>query len=186
MQLFSLLLNSNEPWHWSISGIIIGLVVPALLVVGNKSFGISSSLKHLCSIVIPSKSSFFNYNLNQYYWSFIFIVGMILGGAISHFTSSANPLVLGAKTNDFLKNLNLNPPTGLYPADFYNFQNTQGILLFILGGFLIGFGTRWANGCTSGHSIFGIANLKLSSLIATICFFIGGLLMTHFILPTLL
>jgi len=58
--------------------------------------------------------------------------------------------------------------------------------MLVGGGILIGFGTRWAGGCTSGHAISGLSNLQLPSLIAVIGFFIGGIIMTYFLLPTIL
>ena len=187
MSFFSLFnIFSNGLWHWSISGFIIGIIVPALLLVGNKSFGISSSLKHICSIALPLKTSFFNYDLKPHYWSFYFMGGVVLGGAISYILGNPPALELGPKTMTFLNNNNLALPVSLYPKDLYNFHNIHGILLIVIGGFLIGFGTRWAQGCTSGHSIFGIANFQKASFIATIAFFIGGLTMTHFILRHLI
>lgn len=183
MSLYSLFLTSNNGlWHWSISGIIIGLIVPALLIIGNKPFGISSSLRHICSIAIPTNLSFFKYDLKPHYWSLFFTGGIIIGGAISHILGSPKTLDLGPKTLLFLNDNNLGIPTSLYPTEIFNFQNSKGIILMVIGGFLVGFGTRWAKGCTSGHSIFGMANLHKSSIIATISFFVGGLLMTHFII----
>ena len=79
--------------------------------------------------------------------------------------------------------------SGLAPNDIFNFSSlltVKGFIMMVIGGFLVGFGTRYANGCTSGHSIMGISNLQLSSLIATCCFFAGGLIMTWLILPTLM
>jgi len=181
MSLFFSAILNNDPWHWSISGLIIGLIVPALLLIGNKSFGVSSSLKHLCALAIPHKTSFFNYELKPHYWSFFLVGGVVLGGVISLLVGETTFIELGEKTNSFLEQHELSEPTALYPIDLYNFQNSKGIILILIGGFLVGFGTRWANGCTSGHSIFGISNLKLVSLYATISFFIGGLLMTHFL-----
>ena len=187
MSLFSLFLISKDGlWHWSISGIIIGLTVPALLLIGNKSFGVSSSLRHICSLVLPVKSSFFDYDLKPHLWSIFLIVGIIIGGVISNILGNPTSLDLGPKTTIFLENYNLASPTTLYPTDLFNYQNSKGIILIVVGGFLIGFGTRWANGCTSGHSIFGIANLQKASLIATVSFFIGGLSMTHFIIHYIL
>ncbi len=186
MSVFFTSILNNDPWHWSISGLIIGLIVPALLIIGNKSFGVSSSLKHICALTIPKKSSFFNYNLKPHYWSFYLVGGVILGGALSLLLGETTFLELGEKTTSFLESNNLSKPTALYPIDLYSFQNPKGIILILLGGFLVGFGTRWANGCTSGHSILGIANLKLASLYATISFFIGGLIMTHFLIHYIL
>lgn len=182
----TLAIYNNEPWHWAISGVLIGLMVPALLLVGNKQFGISSSLRHLCAIVLPTKSDFFNYNLKPHLWSFYLIAGAIIGSLLSWLAGPTTELKLGQRTLDFLHDRGLTLPTSLYPSDLFNLHNSSGIVLMVIGGFLIGFGTRWANGCTSGHSIFGIANLRLASIVATIAFFAGGLLMTHFLLPLLI
>lgn len=187
MSLFSLLLISKDGlWHWSISGIIIGLTVPALLFIGNKSFGVSSSLRHICSLVLPINSPFFDYDLKPHLWSIFLIGGIIIGGLLTNMLGNPTNLELGPKTTAFLESYNLESPSALYPTDLFNYQNSKGIILILVGGFLIGFGTRWANGCTSGHSIFGIANLQKASIIATVSFFIGGLSMTHFIIQYIL
>ncbi|MFT4533738.1 MAG: putative membrane protein YedE/YeeE [Saprospiraceae bacterium] len=187
MKLMFFISNTGEPMHWAIAGLIIGLVVPALLLIGNKNFGVSSTLRHLCTIVLPSKrKGFFSYDLKPHYWSLIFIIGIALGGLIAHFYNPDPTLSVGEKTSTFLLQNNVKNTAGLYPGDLFSLQNTKGLILLIVGGFLVGFGTRYANGCTSGHSIFGIANLQISSIIATIAFFAGGLTMTYFILPIIL
>jgi len=76
----------------------------------------------------------------------------------------------------------------LLPPELFateNLGSLKNLGLLIIAGFLVGFGTRYAGGCTSGHAITGLSNLQIPSLIAVIGFFIGGLLMTHFILPLL-
>lgn len=181
-----LFIGTDTPMHWSIAGIIIGLVVPTLLVVGNKNFGVSSTLRHLCAIALPADKGYFGYDVKSHYWSLLFILGIGIGGVASHLHHPNVVIETGAKTVDFLNENNIQNNGGLYPTDLFNTKNTKGLLLLIIGGFLVGFGTRYANGCTSGHSIFGLANFQLSSLIATISFFIGGLLMTYFLLPYLL
>ena len=187
MKFIIFISNNGTPMHWAIAGLIIGLVVPALLLVGNKNFGVSSSLRHMCAIALPSKKKgFFNYDIKPHYWSLIFISGIALGGLIAHFYNPDSTLTIGKKTTTFLMENNIENTGGLYPIGLYNLQNIKGLILLIFGGFLVGFGTRYANGCTSGHSIFGIANFQLSSVIATIAFFAGGLAMTYFILPIIL
>ncbi len=187
MKLIIFISNTGEPMHWAAAGLFIGLVVPALLLVGNKKFGVSSTLRHLCAIAIFSKKKgFFNYDIKVHYWSLIFIAGIAIGGFIAHLYNPDSTLSVGKKTTTFLVNSNIENKGGLYPSDLYNLQNNKGLLLLDIGGFFVGFGTRYANGCTSGHSIFGIANFQLSSVIATLAFFAGGLTMTYFILPIIL
>jgi len=145
---------------WLIYGIAIGLFVPLTLIVGNKLFGISSSLIHLCSVIIPKKLSvkILDYDFKEHKWKFYFVIGIILGGFI---------------TVNFLSNDEMR----FLPDDYYSFT---GLIKLFIGGILVGFGTRYANGCTSGHSITGLALLQKSSLVATGSFFIGGLLFTFF------
>jgi uncharacterized membrane protein YedE/YeeE len=187
MKIIFFISQTGEPMHWVIAGLIIGLVVPALLLVGNKNFGVSSTLRHLCVIALPSKKKgFFNYDIKPHYWSLIFIIGITIGGFIAHLYNPDSTLAVGEKTTSYLLENSVENTGGLYPSDLFNIKNIKGLILLIIGGFFVGFGTRYANGCTSGHSIFGIANFQLSSLIATAAFFAGGLAMTYFILPLIL
>lgn len=144
--------------NWLIYGAMIGLFVPITLLIGNKQFGISSSLQNLCALVIPkSKGIFSSKELSKNSWKLYFAIGIVLGGFIaSNFFSRQNTIYL--------------------PDEYYT---VDGIIILFVGGLLVGFGTRYANGCTSGHSITGLSLLKLSSLIATISFFIGGLIYTY-------
>lgn len=147
-------------WPWYITGPLIGLFVPFLLIVSNKLLGISSSLQHICSIVLNTKKfSASGYNVTSNRWKFLFVIGILLGGLICKL---------------FLTNSGVT----FLPENYYS---AKGLILLFAGGFLVGFGTRYANGCTSGHSISGISTFQLSGLIATISFFIGGLIYTHFI-----
>lgn len=143
---------------WLVYGLIIGLFVPTTLLIGNKQFGISSSLQNLCALVIPkSKSIFSTKDLSNNNWKLYFAVGIVAGG--------------------FLASNFFNPQNTIYlPNEYYSFN---GIIILFFGGLLVGFGTRYANGCTSGHSITGLSLLKLSSLIATVSFFVGGLIYTY-------
>jgi len=186
MKLIVIFLGADAPMHWSIAGLIIGLIVPTLLLIGNKAFGVSSTLMHMCRVVLPKDKGLFNYDLKPHYWSLLFILGIGLGGFLAHLYHPNIKLDLGEKTELFLNENSVVNDGGLYPSNLYNTNNKKGLVLLIIGGLLIGFGTRYANGCTSGHSIFGMANLQLTSLIATIAFFAGGLLMTYLILPAIL
>ena len=187
MKILLFISTNNEPMHWAIAGLIIGLVVPSLLIVGNKSFGVSSSLRHICTIVLPEKKKgFFNYDLKPHYWSLIFVSGIAIGGFVGHIINPDIILGVGERTTTFLSENSIDKSEGLYPTDLFSLANIKGLILLIVGGFLVGFGSRYANGCTSGHAIFGIANFQFASIIATLAFFAGGLTMTHFILPIIL
>lgn len=180
----------SNPWHWSLSGVMIVLVMFLLLMAG-KSFGVSSSFKVVCSIVAGRESaSYFDFDWKDFSWLLLFVLGSIIGGYISHnFLGSSEPVQISQATINDLAALGIEAPSeGLLPQQIFSFDylmTVQGIVLFILGGFAIGFGTRWAGGCTSGHAITGLSNLQLPSLIAVIGFFIGGLFTTHLIYPLL-
>src|SRR5258708_1271976 len=180
----------TQPWPWYIAGPLIGLMVPLLLLAGNKAFGISSTLRHFCAACIPTKAKFFQYDWKAESWNMVFAFGMVLGGFIAGYLfQNPNPIALSENAIESMNQLGVKNYSGLIPSDVFNFAallTLRGFLLMVVGGFLIGFGTRYAGGCTSGHAIMGIATLQWSSLVATICFMIGGFIMTWFILPYLL
>jgi uncharacterized protein len=180
----------REPWPWYISGPLIGLSVPLLLLLGNKSFGISSNLRHLCS-VLPGKVPFFNYDWRKEGgWNLVFALGTLLGGLLgSVLWGNTEPLQVAAKTSTDLAALGISVDGNLVPATLFSWASLftwQGFVFIVLGGFLVGFGAAYAGGCTSGHAIMGLADLQLPSLVAVIGFFAGGLLATHFLFPILL
>jgi hypothetical protein len=166
---------------------MIGLTVPILLILGNKSFGISSSLRHVCAACVPAKIPFFQYNWKEEVWNLLFVTGVFLGGAIAAlFLSNPDTIVIAESTQRDLTALGLTNFNSLLPAEIFGWENLfslKGLFFFVIGGFLVGFGTRYAGGCTSGHAIMGISNLQWPSLVATIFFMIGGLVMTHLLLP---
>jgi uncharacterized protein len=180
----------QQPWSWYVAGTLIGLTVPALLIIGNKQFGISSTLRHVCAAVLPTNKPYFNYNWRKEIWSFFFVGGIIVGGVIATtILADPNPIQIAAQTQADLTALGIKDFNGLMPTDLFNFENLftlRGFVFMVLGGFLVGFGTRYAGGCTSGHSITGLSNFQLPSLIATICFMLGGIIVTWFVLPILL
>ncbi len=180
----------KQPWPWYIAGPLIGLTVPALLIIGNKSFGISSSLRHICASCMPANIPFFKYNWKKEVWNLFFVFGIFLGGAIAiNLLSNPNPIEVNPKLAQELAGYGITNFNNLVPEDIINWQSLftlKGFLLMVVGGFLVGFGTRYAGGCTSGHAIMGLSNLQLPSLIATISFMIGGFIMANLILPIIL
>lgn len=180
----------RHPWHWSVAGFLIGLTVPALLILGNKTFGISSNLRHICAMCVPANIPFFKYDWKKEAWNLFFIAGVVLGGFIAnHFLSNPDAMVIAEKTKEQLVSEGITQFSNLLPTDLFSFESLfslRGFIFIVVGGFLVGFGTRWAGGCTSGHAIMGLSNLQLPSLVATICFMVGGILMTWLGIPFLL
>jgi uncharacterized protein len=179
-----------QPWPWYVAGPLIGLIVPALLLIGNKPFGISSSLRHICAACIPSNLSFFKYNWKSESWNLFFVFGIIIGGFIAtYFLSIPEKVNINSNTQALLRQEGVKDFTSLLPQDIFSFSQLftlRGFVFIVIGGFLVGFGTRYAGGCTSGHAIMGISSLQWPSMVATCCFMIGGFVMTWFILPYLL
>jgi uncharacterized membrane protein YedE/YeeE len=180
----------KQPWSWWAAGIIIGLTVPTLLILGNKSFGISSSMRHLCAMCFPAKIPFFNYDWKKEIWNIFFILGVALGGFVAvQFLGNDEPVKVAAETQQELREQGVTSFGELLPADIFSWESLmtlRGFIFIVIGGFLVGFGTRWAGGCTSGHAIMGLSNLQWPSLVATISFMVGGFFMTWVILPFLL
>lgn len=180
----------KQPWHWAVAGVLIGLTVPTLLIIGNKKFGISSSLRHICAMCIPAKIPFFQYDWKKEIWNLFFVVGVLLGGIIAtQFLSNPNAIVIAESTKASLSALGIKDFNNLMPADLFSVENIftfRGLFFFFIGGFLVGFGTRYAGGCTSGHAIMGLSTLQMPSLVATCCFMAGGFFSANVILPFLL
>lgn len=179
-----------QPWPWYVAGPLIGLIVPALLIAGNKAFGVSSSLKHICAICLPANISLFKYDWKKESWNLFFVGGIIIGGLIAAQYLNGNHVVkINPDTTALLKQQGINDFAGLLPQDIFSFGQLltlRGFIFIVIGGFLVGFGTRYAGGCTSGHSIMGISTLQWPSFVATCCFMIGGFVMTWLILPWLI
>ena len=177
-----------EPWPWYVAGPLLAGVLFIMLYFG-KTFGFSSNMRTICSIGGAGKvSSFFDLDWRSQTWNLLFLVGTVVGAFIaSNFLMSDHTIALNPKTVAALGDLNINANIDSYvPNELFDPQQLGSfkvISILLGGGLLIGFGTRWAGGCTSGHAITGLSNLQVPSLIATIGFFIGGLLMTHLLLP---
>lgn len=178
---------TSRPWPWYIAGPLIGLTVPTLLLIGNKSFGISSSLRHICAACVPANIPFFRYNWRKEAWNLFFVVGILLGGIIAtQLLSNPGAFRVAPATMADLRALGIQDFSNLMPSDLFSPNHLfsfKGLIFFVLGGFMVGFGTRWAGGCTSGHAIMGLSNLQWPSLIATCCFMAGGFLMVHLFMP---
>lgn len=179
----------SKPWPWYVAGPLIGLMVPVLLLVGNKSFGVSSNFRHICAACFPANIPYFKYEWKKEIWNLFFVGGIIIGGFIAFNYLNSGAYIIDERLSAELRGYgitNLEKPS---PREVFNWQSLltlKGFLMMIAGGFLIGFGTRYAGGCTSGHSIMGLSNLQWPSLVATCCFMIGGLIAANFILPLIL
>jgi uncharacterized protein len=180
----------RQPWPWYVGGPLIGLIVPLLLLLGNKSFGISSSLRHICAACFPANISFFRYNWKKEAWNLFFAAGIVCGGIITAtWLMNPAPVAISPKLAAELEHYGVQYNSGLVPANLFNWPallSVRGLILMAGGGFLVGFGTRYAGGCTSGHSIMGLSTLEWPSLVATACFMAGGFITANLILPVIL
>ncbi|RYD88627.1 MAG: YeeE/YedE family protein [Sphingobacteriales bacterium] len=175
-------------WPWYISGFIIGSVMLMLIGFG-KTFGMSSNLRTMCTVLGAGKSSeFFRFDWKAQRWNLVVVLGAMIGGWIAvNYLSDGTGLNINPQTVTELAQMNIDAPEGkllpdaLTSAEALQSPKILGVLL--IGGLLVGFGTRYAGGCTSGHAITGLSNLQLPSLIAVIGFFIGGLIMSWLLLP---
>lgn len=177
----------RQPWPWYISGIAIATIMVLLLFFG-KSFGFSTNLRTICTIAGAGKKiKFFDFDWKTQKWNLLFLVGSVLGGTVAAtLLNSGEPLRLSAATVKDLKQIGIQFDGQLNPAQIFGsdfISSPYGIFILLAGGVLVGFGARYAGGCTSGHAISGLSNLQLPSLITVVVFFAGGLLMTRFLLP---
>lgn len=181
----------REPWPWYVAGPLIGLMVPVLLLLGGKPFGISANLRHMCAATVPAGLPFFTYNWKRDGgWNLLFALGILGGGFIAAqwLIADGYTVAISEATRADLHALGLTDLSGYMPRELFTWQavtDSRAIWTLIGGGFLVGFGARWAGGCTSGHAISGLAAFQLPSLIAVLGFFAGGLLMVHVILPSI-
>lgn len=177
-----------QTWPWYVSGPLIALIMFLLIFMGKK-FGMSSNLRTFCTMWgARNKASYFDFNWKEQKWNLIVILGAALGGFIAINFLTADPaVIINPETAETLKGLGFESTGNAYlPDELYSIEaltDWKSLSILIIGGFLIGFGARWAGGCTSGHAITGLSNLQLPSLIAVIGFFIGGLVMVHLLFP---
>jgi len=181
----------SQPWPWYVSGPLLGLVVPLLLLLAGREFGISSSLRHICAATWPGRAEYFRYDWRRTgLWNLAFVGGILLGGVIAGgLLANPEPIAIAESTRTALTALGIRDFTGLVPDDLIGWSallTLRGFVALVVGGFLVGFGTRYAGGCTSGHGITGLATLQPASMLAVAGFFAGGLFVTWVVLPWLL
>lgn len=176
-------------WPWYISGFLLGCVMLTLLFLG-KTFGVSSNFRSICAIFGAGKcSNFFQFDWKSQTWNLVVLAGAMLGGWFAnHYLVDGSEVQIAASSVQELAQLGVDSPRGKMAPDklYGDWSDMYSNALLLVGGILLGFGSRYAGGCTSGHAISGLSNLQLPSLKAVIGFFVGGLLMSHFILPLLL
>ena len=177
----------SQPWPWWAAGIIIGLIVPALLILGNKHFGLSANLRHACAACMPANVKFFQYDWKKEIWNFFFVGGIIAGAVIATtWLANPEPVIVAPALAAELKGYGITDYQGMVPAQLFSWESLfslRGFIMLVLGGFMVGFGSRYAGGCTSGHAIMGLSDLQVPSLIATIFFMVGGFVMANLVLP---
>jgi uncharacterized protein len=180
----------KQPWPWYVAGAIVGLTVPALLLLGNKHFGISANLRHACAACLPANIKFFKYDWKKEVWNFFFVGGIIIGAFLAtQFLTNPHPVQVAPALLAELKGYGIEDHSKLLPRELFSLEgllSLRGLIMLVGGGFLVGFGARYAGGCTSGHAIMGISDLQVPSMIATASFMAGGFLMANVILPFIL
>jgi uncharacterized membrane protein YedE/YeeE len=176
-----------KPWPWYVAGPLIGLTVPLLLLLGNKRLGVSSTLRQICAACLPARLPLLTYDWKKDQWNLLFVLGILIGGILGGIVfANPNPVAISPSTVEYFHTQGLRDPDGLMPAELFNWASLatlKGFIIMVVGGFMVGFGTRYARGCTSGHGILGLSALQWPSLLATASFFLGGILFSHFVLP---
>ena len=182
----SIIHTLSQPWHWFTSGLAIAIILFLMTWLGRK-FGVSTAFRDLCTLAGAGKRyKFFDIDLKDQYWRMLFVLGAITGGFItSQFLMGSGTAAISPQTVQHLNEWGIEYPVNgaFLPEALFNLSNPFGVLLTVIGSFLVGFGARYGAGCTSGHAITGLAHLQLPSLITVIGFFIGGLTMTWIIMP---
>jgi uncharacterized membrane protein YedE/YeeE len=177
----------SQPWSWWFSGTVISMIMFALLYFG-KSFGFSANLRTICAAGGAGKFvSFFKFNWKSQIWNLVFLIGAIIGGFVAGTVlSSDKSIKISENTIADLSELGFSAPESIQPKELFSPEaamSFKGFMILAVGGILVGFGARYAGGCTSGHAISGISDLQIPSMIAVVGFFIGGLIMTFIVFP---
>ena len=180
----------HQPWPWYVTGPVVGLVAVGLLAIGHKPFGVSSNLRHICAAWLPGNVAYFKYDWRRDgLWNLVFILGVVAGGFVGGvLLANPHPVAIAPAAVTSLAKLGIHDFSGLVPRELFTLHvllTPRGFVMFIGGGFLIGFGTAYAGGCTSGHGITGLADLQLPSLLTVISFFAAGAAASFFVLPLL-
>ena len=179
----------TSPWPWYVAGPLIGLTVPLVYLYAGRKWGVSSTFRDVCAATVPANLEYFSYSWrNRGAWRLTMALGLIAGGFIAAATGPGE-VAISAATRADLAALGLTDFSGVMPAELFSWgalTSLPGLVLIVGGGFLVGFGTRYANGCTSGHAISGLSALRVTSLVAVLGFFAGGLISTHILLPLIL
>ena len=176
----------TQLWPWYVSGPLLGLMVPLLLWLGNKDFGISANLRHICAMWPGRKPAFFQYDWRAQSWNLWFAAGLVAGGFVAGYLYPGDPVQLNPTVLERLQAWGLAAPQAIVPPELFAasaLASWKTWLYLLGGGFLIGFGARYGGGCTSGHAISGLAMLQLPSLVAVVFFFVGGLISAWWIVP---
>ena len=178
-----------HPLPWYVAGPLIGLIVPLLLLIGNKAFGVSSNFRHVCAAVAPCRIEFFSHDWKRLgLWNLIFLAGIFVGAALAAWLAPPEVVHLSPRAIADLQAIGIRDFTGIAPREIFTWPalaTLRGFMAIVVGGFLVGFGTAYAGGCTSGHAIAGLADRQLASLVAVCGFFAGGLAATYLLLPWL-
>jgi uncharacterized membrane protein YedE/YeeE len=175
-------------WPWYVAGPMITLVMVLLLML-EKEFGISNNLRTMCTITGADKAAdFFKFDWKAQKWNLLIALGAAMGGYIaSHFLSPNNVVIIEESVVANLQDLGFESVNNAYiPTELYSIEaltDIKSVAVIFIGGLLVGFGSRYAGGCTSGHAISGLSNLQLPSLITVIGFFTGGLITIHILFP---
>ena len=181
----------SQPWSWWVGGPMIVVVMFILLFFG-KEFGISANFRVMCAADgADNMANFFKFDWQSQGWNLLVALGAMFGGylAAHYFVSPDGNLAhVSAATVASLKDLGFNYEEGQVPLvpEFYDWSSLftlKGLIIIVGGGFMVGFGARYAGGCTSGHAISGMSALQLGSMYAVIGFFTGGLFMTYVLFP---
>ena len=184
-------MSLRDPWPWYVAGPSIGLFAPLLLWLGNRSFGVSSTLRDICAAVYPRRLSHFLYDWRREGgWNLMFVAGILIGGIVaSTVLRDPSPVAISEATRASLRALGITDFTGLAPASLFDWRSLatlRGWIVLAGGGFLVGFGTAYGGGCTSGHGLSGVGDLQRASFVALVFFFVGGIVGTFVLLPLVL
>lgn len=181
---------ARKPWPWYLCGFLLGITIPLLLFQGNKRLSISSNLRHLCAAFFSGGTIFFRYDWKSQLWNLYFAAGILIGGLFAGlWLTSANPVNISDETFVILNAMGVHDFNEMLPTEVFRWSSLttlRGFIFIVIGGFLVGFGTRYAGGCISSHGLMGLSNLEWPSLVAIIFLMTGGILTTHFLLPLLL